>query len=58
MNRERWPGWSRRDAGSLSEPQASYEAASPGHRFGPAAQTHDRREAPVASRTGPVTIRP
>ena len=41
----------RRDAGSLFEPEASYESASPGHSFGPAAQTHDRRDDPAAART-------
>jgi hypothetical protein len=40
------------DAGSLFEPKASYETASFVRRSGPAAQTHDLRDAPAASRTG------
>jgi len=39
------------DEVSSFEPQASHETSSPGHRGGWVAQTHDRRGAPVASRT-------
>ena len=45
-----------RDEVALFEPQASYETSSPGRRDGEAAQTHDRRDDPVASHTGTISF--